>query len=113
MTSPELRYTINFTTTGVYTIWLRGYAPNAAGDSLYVAIDDQSAVILTGFTPRAWGWANRSVQSQAATLTISEPGLHTLKLWQREDGLRVDRIVLTTDNAYNPSGSGPPESDLR
>ena len=33
-TSPDLSYTINFTTTGTYYVWLRGYAPNGAGDSV-------------------------------------------------------------------------------
>ena len=42
---------------------------------------------------------------------ISTPGLHTIRLWQREDGLRLDRIVLTTDSGYIPSGSGPFESN--
>jgi hypothetical protein len=29
-TSPQLQYTMNFTTTATYYLWLRGYAPNAA-----------------------------------------------------------------------------------
>jgi hypothetical protein len=113
MTSPELRYTINFATTGLYTIWLRGYAPNAAGDSLYVSLDDQPGVILTGFTPRKWSWANGDAQGGVVTIEMVEPGLHTLHLWQREDGLRLDRILLTTDSNYNPTGDGPPESEFR
>jgi hypothetical protein len=111
--APELHYTINLTTTGVYTIWLRGYAPNAAGDSLYVSLDDQPQFILSGFTPRKWSWANSDTQGGAATIAVVKPGLHTLNLRQREDGLRLDRIVLTTYSEYNPSGNGPPESEIR
>lgn len=61
-------------------------------------------------------WTNEHIigsfngTSAVATLTITEPGLHMLRLWQREDGLRLDRIVLTTDNNYNPTGNGPTES---
>jgi len=109
----ELRYTINFTTTGVYTVWLRGYAPNAAGDSLYVALDDQPATAVTGFGPQGWRWTKRNNQGDIVTIEVRERGLHTLHLWQREDGLRLDRIVLTTDSGYNPSGDGPPESEIR
>ncbi len=47
--SPELRYTINFSSTGTYYVWLRGYAPNAAGDSLYFGLNNQPVTILTGF----------------------------------------------------------------
>lgn len=103
---------MNFTTTGIYTIWLRGYAPNGAGDSVYVGLDSQPATALTGFVPQAWSWAN-SIQNGVATIEIVEPGLHTLRIWQREDGLRLDRILLTNDNNYNPSGDGPPESEIR
>jgi hypothetical protein len=113
-TSPELHYTINFTTTGVYTVWLRGYVSNAAGDSLYVALDNQPvATTLTGFVPGQWSWANSDAQGSMVTIEVAEPGVHTLHLWQREDGLRLDRIVLTTNNSYTPDGNGPPESEIR
>jgi hypothetical protein len=113
-TSPELQYTINFTNTGVYTVWLRGYAPNGAGDSIYVGLDNQPATALSGFTPRIWSWTAKRTDtpSGAVTIAVTEPGLHVLRLWQREDGLRLDRIVLTTDGNYNPGGSGPPESEF-
>ena len=110
--SPQLQYDINFTTTGVYTVWLRGYAPNAAGDSLYVGLDDQPATTLTGFASGQWSWANGDGQGNTATIEVTEQGLHILHLWMREDGLRLDRILLTTDSGYNPVGAGPPESEI-
>lgn len=116
-TNPELQYTVNFTTTGVYTVWLRGYAPNSAGDSLYLALDEQSVMTLTGFAPGGWTWTNQRSSDiangvgEVAALEITEPGFHTLRLWQREDGLRLDRMILTVDNQYNPTGNGPAESD--
>ncbi|MCP4360372.1 MAG: hypothetical protein GY796_20380 [Chloroflexi bacterium] len=110
-TIPSLNYTINFTTTGVYTVWLRGYAPNGAGDSIFASLDDQPAATLTGFAPRTWSWASTNSDSGFVIVEIDQPGLHTLHLRQREDGLQVDRIILTTDNFYKPSGNGPPESD--
>ena len=42
-----------------------------------------------------------------ATITIGSPGLHTLSVYMREDGMRVDRILLSTDAALTPSGSRP------
>jgi hypothetical protein len=112
-TSPELIYTINITNTGVYTIWLRGYTPNAAGDSLAVALDDQPVATLTGFTPGEWSWANSDTSGGVVTIEITEPGLHRLHLWQREDGLRLDRILLTINGNYNPTGNGPAESEIK
>jgi hypothetical protein len=112
-TSPELKYGINITTTGVYTVWLRGYAPNAAGDSVYVGLDAQQPTILTGFAPGVWSWAAKSSEGGLVTMEIDKPGLHTLRIWQREDGIRLDRILLTTDSGYNPTGNGPSESEFR
>jgi hypothetical protein len=114
-TSPELQYTINFTNTGVYTVWVRGYAPNGAGDSIYVGLNNQPAVVLSGFTPQEWSWAAKRADAQTGTVTlaVTEPGVHVLRLWQREDGLRLDKIVLTTNSGYNPAGSGPPESEFK
>jgi hypothetical protein len=61
-------------------------------------------------------WLGRQISDRhsggVATIEITEPGLHTLHLWQREDGLRVDRIVLTTNSGYNPTGDGPVESEF-
>jgi hypothetical protein len=112
-TSPEVMYTLNLTVTGVYTVWLRGYAPNAAGDSIYVGLDGHPAVTLTGFVPRRWSWAGLNAQGGAVTIEIDQPGLHTLHVWQREDGLRLDRILISTESDYIPLGDGPPESEFR
>ncbi len=105
---PQLVYMINFSTAGTYTLWLRGYAPNAAGDSVYVALDGQSPATLTGFTPRQWEWAAKELM-----IEVAQPGLYALYIRQREDGLRLDRILLTTDDTYVPIGSDPGESEIR
>ncbi len=109
-TSPQLEYTINFTSTGIYHVWLRGYAPNGAGDSVYLSLDAQSPGMLTGLPPRQWAWANSTEQGTPLTLEVIEPGEHTLFLWQREDGLKLDRILLTIDDTYTPQEDGPAES---
>ena len=110
MTSPELQFDINFTTPGTYTLWLRGYASAADTDSVYVTLDEQPGTALTGFAPRQWSWANRDLQNMPIRFTVSKIGLHTLRVWQREDGLRLDRLLLTTDNTFTPTGIGPVES---
>lgn len=113
--NPQLQYAINFTTPGTYTVWLRGYTPNAAGDSTYLGLNGQLVTPLTGFAPGRWSWAAKdsNTPSSVATIAITEPGLHTLNLWMREDGLRLDRIVLTTNASYNPNDNGPAESERK
>lgn len=46
--------------------------------------------------------------NQPAQIVITEPGLHRLQVWMREDGLRLDRILLSTDETIIPTGDGPP-----
>ena len=83
-------------------------APNAAGDSVYISLDGQAPITITGFMPRIWDWATDSTG-----VGVAEPGLHSLHIWQREDGLRLDRILLTTDNNFIPISNGPLESEIR
>ena len=35
--------------------------------------------------------------------------MHTLSLFMREDGVKADKLLLTTDGGYVPSGTGPAE----
>jgi hypothetical protein len=46
-----------------------------------------------------------------ATLSVTSGGLHTVNVWVRESGFRLDRLLLTSDAQLTPSGNGPPESD--
>ncbi len=45
-----------------------------------------------------------------ATVVIPSAGVHTVSVWMREDGMRLDRVILTTDPAFVPTAAGPPES---
>ncbi len=116
---PRVDYPIQFVTTGVYTIWLRGSNENPGNDSVYVGLNgpdgpnpEQQVVGLSGFAPEGWSWGSErlAVTDLSATVTVTNTGLYTLSLWMREDGLRVDRLLLTTDQMYAPAGEGPVES---
>jgi len=45
-----------------------------------------------------------------AVVNIPTTGEHTINIYGREDGVRVDKIVLTKDIDYTPTGDGPAES---
>lgn len=108
--SPRAEYAIQLTTPGTYTVWLRGYPANAAGDSLYAGTKNQM-VGVTGFAPGQWTWAKLNLSNgAAATLPLTKTGLITVGLWMREDGLQIDRLLLTTSTTFIPTGFGPAES---
>jgi hypothetical protein len=44
------------------------------------------------------------------TVDVDTPGVHFFSLWIRESGQIIDKIILTRDDAFVPSGAGPAES---
>jgi hypothetical protein len=110
--SPQLDFPIMFTTTGTYQVWLRGYAATGDDDSAHVGLDGQGPASSDRISTfgTSLGWTKATMDGPVATIVVSTPGLHTLNLWMREDGLSVDRLLLTTNASFTPSGAGPAES---
>jgi hypothetical protein len=108
-TSSELVYRVAFPAPGTYDVWVRGNPPDTAGNSVYVGLDGalgQSYLFDNAYG--AWGWMGQLFSGVRATIAVPSAGEHTLHLWMREDGFHLDRVVLTADAAYTPTGSGPP-----
>lgn len=104
--SPRMDFYINFpSTTGAYWIHLRADAPDSNGNSCSVGIND--VVYGTSYdfsaTPNTWGWLSKQA------ITVPSVGVHKITVWGREDGLKVDKIVVTTSST-TPTGNGPTES---
>lgn len=112
--SPRQSFSMAITNPADYTVWVRGMAPDAAGDSVYIGINgnfnDNAA--LTGFTNQ-WSWSRQTMSDTQASLPLTNSGVYTLDLAMREDGLRIDRLLLVTDTNYIPSGTGPDESQIQ
>ena len=107
--SPHLTFTFHTTTPSDYQIWVHGMAPNASGDSLHVGLEGESTASsanLTGFS-QDWSWSSLTMSQTTATLPLTATGTFSLNLWLREDGVRVDRLLLVTDTNYVPTGEGP------
>ncbi len=113
--SPEVQYNVVFATTGTYYIWVRGTAATTSDDSIHAGLDGtapstadriNSSVFLTGFN-----WTRDTSDASPARFTVSTPGVHVIQFWMREDGFKVDKILLTTSTTTTPpAGVGPPES---
>lgn len=106
--APEVQYNLTLPITGTYTVWLRGSGANGAGDSVYVSLVETgqtpyNQVAISGFPPRQWGWSNRTLEGIPATVLIDVPGDYVLYIWPREDGVSVDRILLTTNGNATPA----------
>jgi hypothetical protein len=112
--SPRLNFQVNFIKTGIHYVYVRGYSTSGTDDSCHVGLDDDetlSDAIQAGGGNGPWVWSiDRRDNKGLAQVNVTSAGVHTLHVRMREDGWRFDKIVLTTNPDYTPSGLGPDES---
>jgi hypothetical protein len=114
-TSPEVDFKVNFTTIGTYYVWVRAAATTNNEDTCHVGIDGPSDLTRRVYVSAggAYNWGNNNTAGGArAAIQVTTPGPHTINLWMREDGIKVDKLLLTTDSTYKPSGMGPETAPL-
>ena len=110
--SPRLDFQVYFVKTGTHYLWIRGIGASSYDDSCHVGLDGGAVGTsdrITGFGNN-WIWTDRTIDGPVARIFISSAGLHTVNVWMREDGVVLDKLVLTTDSTYVPTGTGPNES---
>ena len=107
-----LRYEADFATTGDYFAWFRVQTVWSWGDSLYLGINGATPTRVNlsfDASVTQWTW-----YKHPAAFAILSRGVQTIELVNREDGVQVDKIILTTDALYDPNtlngGLGPDES---
>lgn len=103
-----LNYEIVFLQAGIYFVWIRDYGIGS-GDTCHVGLNGQE--ISTGNTidfPRGeWTWVNENRNEQTITFSIEKSGLYIFNIFMREDGMAVDKILLTRNSDFHPTGVGP------
>lgn len=111
-TSPRLDYRIHFVKTGTHYLWIRGIGPSGGDDSVHAGLNGVALTTsdrITGFGTN-WVWRNTTIDGPVATLEIPSVGVHTINVWMREDGVVIDKLVLTANASYAPTDTGPEES---
>lgn len=113
--SPRLDYKISFVKTGTHYLWVRGWAASTADNSVHAGLNgvgpNSARNLDYGATYNTWKWFRKSLTINANSyVTVSAPGVHTLNAWMREDGFVVDKIILTVNPSYLPTGTGPEPS---
>lgn len=109
LAGPQISYPILFRRAGTYRIHMRGWAATSGDNSLHVGLDGACVTTgttagLSGFTS-AYSWRSRGGDGSNISLNVTTPGIHNLDIWMREDGLVLDRIILTQDTQFNPEGT--------
>ena len=111
--SPRLSYSIDFNTAGTYYLWVKGMASDTLSNNIYFGLDgqipngDQNDIAEVA-QDNDFTWLSDSNDGSRPTIFIPSTGMHTLDIWMNEDGLKLDRLLLTFDVNYIPVD--PPES---
>ena len=127
---PYVEYKVDITTTGTYRLFLRWNGFDGGSDSMYGVIPELRDGV--GGTLADWyrysRGANLNFQSWHgsagfertdasgnnvnATWNITKPGVYTIRLVHREDGVAVDALILQLNSLAAPAVPGPAESSL-
>lgn len=94
--SSRLEYRLNMQTSGTYYVWLRLYGLDGSSDSVYMKLDSATRSTVVPESLTGWSW------KEVGTGYSLSAGQHSLTISNREDGTRVDKIIVTTDSAYTP-----------
>ena len=82
--------------------------PDSASDSFLVTVDAEPAGGHIWDVPDGWATDTVSVRDGADPLVMSfAPGDHTVRIYLREDGARLDQVELSTEAADPGTGTGP------
>ena len=105
--SAILNYTVNFVRADTVFIWQRGYHEGGGDDSYHAGIDgviteDTHRIGYHGDPTGDWQWLGINMNSTKPKFYIDGPGQHIFQVYIREDGLKLDKLVLTTDREYDP-----------
>lgn len=120
--SPILSYKINFISTGIFYIQVRELHTtegDGGDDSFHAGLDDQlpasSIAIARGSNIYdQWYWVDTAMSNEKPYVEVPTEGVHDFKIYIRECGLSIDKIVLAKNPDYLAeffnAGLGPDET---
>jgi hypothetical protein len=120
--APVLGYTIYFFSTGEFetTLYMAPSLNYLPGRDFRtgLSIDDEPVRVIT-VVPEEFDARNGNreweqtvmdnIRLVSGSVSVSQPGYHTLKVWMTDPGMVLERIVVNT-GGVRPSYLGPPES---
>ena len=105
-TGGHATFPFTVTTAGDHKVWGRVIAPTTSDDSFWVRVDTQPWVqwnnIVNG-TGWHWDVVHNSAAGDAVVLFNLAAGSHTLEIAYREDGTKLDRLLVTNQLSLTPS----------
>jgi hypothetical protein len=99
--------TFDVAASGTFRIWARVIAANDGNDSFWVKMDGGSAIKWNEIPlGSAWHWVLVQAEGAGSPAQFSlAAGSHTLSIGYREDGTKLDTLVVTSDTSFNPNAT--------
>lgn len=94
-------------------VWVQFSDARAGGSPAYPLNSTSGLLVNLATTSGAdsldnWGWQNGAYWlSQATAVTFASSGAHTMRIQLREDGVRLDQIVLSPSRFFTSAPGGP------
>lgn len=106
-----MEYIIHSPKSQNYYLWVRGRDFQANGNNNSVHFSANGSIFGVLYIPEngAWNWANSLQGGGRATINVKQ-GQNFLGLHMREDGIQIDKIILTPLATYEPLGQDLPET---
>lgn len=100
-----VRFEFELENAGTYVLWGRGIGPYTNDNSFYASVDDGSRHVWNMPGPKetdvtdTWTWSRlpHSGVDAGPLLLNLDAGRHTITIQNREDGTRLDALLLTDD----------------
>ena len=109
-------YSFEVESSATFRVWARVIAANDGNDSFWVKMDNGSAIKWNEIPlGSSWHWVLVQAEGASSPATFSlGAGTHTLKIAYREDGTKLDALVITSDTSYNPNAAptGAPDAPV-
>lgn len=99
VTTGSIAYRFTIAKAGTYYLWCRAWWLDECGNSVGVQVNELPPFTLGDSTFKTWHWVKAPPRLKQLNLAAGE---HTLMLLNREDGVRIDQILLTTDRRFVP-----------
>lgn len=114
LVSPRADYYVSFADTGTYYLWIRANTKtNIENDEVYCGMNGKifkETSLLQFSTATEWSWSDSS-QTGKMTFQVMKSGTNVLNLWVADDGIFIDKIIITQDSTYVPLEKGPSETE--
>lgn len=105
--SPRLEYRVYVPQSPNYRIWVCAKGGSGSDDSLHMGLNNVATALSTKITSvnwqgASWAWASYNMSGGIPALPVVS-GWNYVNVWMREDGLRINRILLTPDYNFVPT----------